>query len=152
MSFRKAGWEKVETRKHVYKGVFPSAEKPEEEIMLYGTVDYGMKDGSVKNGVEWAALMNLTKVEGEYKLKKYQVWIVSVMSRETLFQVFYGSGSPLTLLWKCNGNDSDKLPGIIVRGKHSTARCDKLLDAVFNFGKTDERPRSEEGTSYRKRR
>lgn len=77
MQFRQAGWEKVSTRKHVYKGVFPSSEKPDSEVMLYGTVDYGMKDGSSKEGVEWAALMNLTKVDGEYKLQRYQVWIVS---------------------------------------------------------------------------
>jgi hypothetical protein len=74
--FREAGWEKVSTRKHIVDGVFPSSEKPDQQVMLYGTVDYGMKDGTEKKGIEWAALMNLAKVDGSYKLAKYQVWIV----------------------------------------------------------------------------
>lgn len=82
MKFREAGWEKVETRKHIVNGIFPSSDKPEEQVMLNGTVDYGMKDGTSKSGIEWAALMNLTKENGEYKLQKYQVWIVS--SQESL--------------------------------------------------------------------
>jgi hypothetical protein len=46
--------------------------------MLYGTVDYGMKDGTSKDGIEWAARMHLVKTEkGDLKLKFYQVYIVS---------------------------------------------------------------------------
>jgi len=73
--FREAGWEKVALRKHVVKGVFPSLTSP-DELMLYGTVDYGMKDGSSKEGVEWAARMVFADPTVEApKLKFYQVYI-----------------------------------------------------------------------------
>jgi hypothetical protein len=78
MKFREAGWEKVATRKHTYKGIYPNPEKPEQDVMVYGTVDYGMKDGTKKEGIEWAARMDLTKdAQGNLKLQFYQVYLVS---------------------------------------------------------------------------
>ncbi len=76
-TFREAGWEKVLWRRHVCRGIFPSPSSPSTEIMTYGTVDYGFKDGTVKEGVEWAARLVLAYVEGQPKLAFYQVYIVS---------------------------------------------------------------------------
>lgn len=84
LEFREAGWEKVATRKHVVQGVY-LGEKGEHEVMLYGYVDYGFKDGSEKKGVEWAARMELTpdaQDQGKLKLHFYQVYIVSARGGE----------------------------------------------------------------------
>ncbi|KAI5449234.1 hypothetical protein NCC49_005213 [Naganishia albida] len=79
IQFREAGWAKVESREHVVLDVFPKKEKAgneDEELMLRGTVAYGMKDGS-EGRAEWAGHMKLrySKEEGGYKLAFYQVWI-----------------------------------------------------------------------------
>jgi hypothetical protein len=80
LQFREAGWEKVARREHVVVDVFarPVGEGEEAELMLRGTVKYGMKDGSEGNA-DWAGYMKLTwlEEEGGYKLAFYQVWIVS---------------------------------------------------------------------------
>jgi hypothetical protein len=84
LRFREAGWKDVATRKHTVKGTFIDAKSSPmtinavPQVMLYGTVDYGMKDGTSKDGIEWAARMHLVKTEkGDLKLKFYQVYIVS---------------------------------------------------------------------------
>lgn len=76
-AFREAGWEKVSRRRHVCKGMFPSPSNPSTEIMTYGTLDYGFKDGSVKEGIEWAGRLLLARVDGQPKIAFYQVYIVS---------------------------------------------------------------------------
>ena len=77
-AFREAGWEKVSTRKHTVQGIFPSPTKPDEELMLYGLVDYGNKDGSKKDGVEWAGRMTLAKdTDGSLRIRFYKVYFVS---------------------------------------------------------------------------
>lgn len=79
-NFRETGWEKVATRKHICKGTFFNGAKPDKEIMLYGTVDYGFKDGTQKSGVQWAARMLLTHSimdKEPPKIAFYQVYIVS---------------------------------------------------------------------------
>jgi len=78
--FRETGWEKVATRKHVCLGIFPSPSSPSIEVMTYGTVDYGLKDGSIKEGVEWAARLVLEYVQGQPKISFYQVYVVSRIS------------------------------------------------------------------------
>jgi hypothetical protein len=61
-------WTAVESRHHVVSKVYPA--KNEDELMLFGTVDYGLRSGrTVKS--EWAGRMIF---EGE-KLGFYQVWI-----------------------------------------------------------------------------
>jgi len=91
MHFRESGWEKVASRKHVVKGVYTKAKAAavdgknadtdadiDGQVMLYGHVDYGMKDGSEKKGVEWAGRMDLRpdeKDSGKLKLHFYQVYI-----------------------------------------------------------------------------
>lgn len=42
---------------------------------MYGVVDYGMKDGTSKNGIEWSAHL-VTDGQDEPKIKFYQVYIV----------------------------------------------------------------------------
>lgn len=81
LSFREGGWEKVREREHVVLDVFarPSAREGEDtELMIRGTVEYGMKDGSAGHA-DWAGFMKLRwlEEEGGYKLAFYQVWIVS---------------------------------------------------------------------------
>jgi hypothetical protein len=73
--FREGGWEKVATRKHICEGIF--AGKNADEVMTYGTVDYGFKDGSRKDGIEWAARLVMDQSSGQPKIKFYQVYIVS---------------------------------------------------------------------------
>lgn len=73
--FRVGGWEKVASRKHICKGIF-QGENP-DEVMTYGTVDYGFKDGSKKEGIEWAARLLVDQSSGSPKIKFYQVFIVS---------------------------------------------------------------------------
>lgn len=43
--------------------------------MLYGTVDYELKDGKSAN-VEWAARAHFTNAEGDLKMDFYQVYLV----------------------------------------------------------------------------
>ncbi|KAJ9107642.1 hypothetical protein QFC21_001102 [Naganishia friedmannii] len=88
LQFREQGWEKVQSREHVVLDVYPKAdaegkgeqEGGEFELMLRGTVDYGLKDGG-KGRAEWAGHMVLKYLEDEggYKLAFYQVWIASHM-------------------------------------------------------------------------
>ena len=80
IKFREQGWEKVSSRRHVVLDVFPrlGEGKEECELMLRGTVEYGMNDGG-KGAADWAGHMKLRYLEDEggYKLAFYQVWIVS---------------------------------------------------------------------------
>lgn len=43
--------------------------------MVYGTVDYVLKDGAKKN-VDWAARAHLVKNDGMVKMDFYQVYLV----------------------------------------------------------------------------
>lgn len=43
--------------------------------MLYGTVEYVLKDGK-KSGLEWAARAHLVKEQGVVKMDFYQVYMV----------------------------------------------------------------------------
>jgi prepilin-type processing-associated H-X9-DG protein len=84
VKFREAGWEKVASREHVVLDVFPKEKEGngDAELMLRGTVAYGMKDGS-NGSADWAGHMKLRWLEDEggYKLAFYQVWIVSRENR-----------------------------------------------------------------------
>lgn len=74
--FREAGWDKVATRHHVCSGIFPSPDN-KDELMTYGTVDYGFKDGTQKKGIEFAARLVMDQSGAQPKIKFYQVYIVS---------------------------------------------------------------------------
>jgi hypothetical protein len=68
-------WEKVSSRSHQPLKIFPFGEGS-GEMMLYGVVDYVMKDGE-KAGVDWAARGQLVKENGKVKWDYYQVYLVS---------------------------------------------------------------------------
>jgi hypothetical protein len=75
-NFRVGAWEKISRRRHVCEGIFAHPTNP-NEFMTYGTVDYTFKDGTGKNGVEFATRLVLDQSGAEPKIKFYQVFIVS---------------------------------------------------------------------------
>lgn len=68
-------WEKVAKRSHKPQQLYAFG-SGSDDIMLYGTVDYELKDGKETN-VEWAARAHFTNAEGELKMDFYQVYLVS---------------------------------------------------------------------------
>lgn len=74
LALSNARWEKVQSRQHHPLKVFPYGPNA-DEVMLYGTVDYVLKDG-VKKSVDWAARAHLVKNEGVVKMDFYQVYLV----------------------------------------------------------------------------
>lgn len=72
-------WEKVSSRAHRAIKIFPFGPHA-AEVMLYGTVAYGLKDGGEKK-VDWAARAELVKDEkdGKVRLAFYQVYLVSLV-------------------------------------------------------------------------
>jgi hypothetical protein len=72
-------WEKVASRKHKAIKIFPFGPNS-NEVMLYGTVQYGLKSGG-ESGIEWAARAHLVKEDGRVKMDFYQVYLVSVQAR-----------------------------------------------------------------------
>jgi hypothetical protein len=79
-------WEKVNRRKHTALKVFPFGPNS-NEVMLYGTVDYGLKDGREAT-VDWAARAHLVKHNGAVMMDFYQVYLVS---RSNIFAAYTGS-------------------------------------------------------------
>ncbi|KAF1996495.1 hypothetical protein P154DRAFT_623115 [Amniculicola lignicola CBS 123094] len=73
LGMRKALWEKVASRKHVASKIFPFG-PDSSEVMLRGTVQYGLKAGG-ESGLEWAAYARLVKVDGRVKMEFYQVYL-----------------------------------------------------------------------------
>ncbi|KAF2764717.1 hypothetical protein EJ03DRAFT_331615 [Teratosphaeria nubilosa] len=73
LQIRKGMWEKVARRSH--KPVRIYAFGPEsDDTMLYGTVDYELKDGR-KASVPWSARSHFTYEDGELKQDFYQVYL-----------------------------------------------------------------------------
>jgi hypothetical protein len=68
-------WEKVSSRSHNPMKIFPFGSYS-DELMLHGTVKYGMKAGGEKE-LDWAARVHLVKVDGKVKMDFYQVYLVS---------------------------------------------------------------------------
>ena len=83
---RKGMWEVVTSRKHTVYKMFPYGPDA-KEVMLYGKVQYGFKDGR-EVGVDWAARAELVKDSqgpGGWKFQYYQVYLVS---RHLLWKVW----------------------------------------------------------------
>ncbi|GAB7365479.1 hypothetical protein MBLNU230_g6552t1 [Neophaeotheca triangularis] len=75
---RKSMWEKVSARSHKPIKIFPfpsSSSGGGEEVMLYGTVDYVLKDGGKNVSVDWAARAHLVEQAAELKMDFYQVYL-----------------------------------------------------------------------------
>ena len=71
-------WSKVSSRKHNPIKVFPFG-PGSDEVMLYGTVEYGFKAGG-SGALPWAARAHMVKEGGDYKMSFYQVYLVSCES------------------------------------------------------------------------
>lgn len=71
-------WEKVATRHHKPVRLFPFG-LDASDVMLYGTVDYLMKDGRTIKGLDWAARAHLVKMNGVVQMDSYQVYLVSTI-------------------------------------------------------------------------
>jgi hypothetical protein len=67
-------WEKVSSRAHKPLKVFPYGPNS-DKLMLYGTVNYGLKTGEASTK-DWAARAHLVKKDGEVKMNFYQVYLV----------------------------------------------------------------------------
>ncbi|RMZ69922.1 fungal specific transcription [Pyrenophora seminiperda CCB06] len=73
-SLREAMWEKVASRVHEPVKIFPFGPNA-DEVMLYGTVKYGLKAGG-ESSKDWAARAQLVKDDdGKVMLKFYQVYL-----------------------------------------------------------------------------
>jgi len=68
-------WEKVAKRSHKPTKIF-SFGSGSDEVMIYGTVDYELKDGK-STTVDWSARAHLAHEDGELKMDLYQVYLVS---------------------------------------------------------------------------
>lgn len=67
-------WEHVASRKHKPLKIFPFGQNS-NELMLYGTVGYGLKNG--KNAeIDWAARAHLVEIGGSMEMDFYQVYLV----------------------------------------------------------------------------
>lgn len=75
LSLRQGMWEKVSRRRHHAIKIFPFGPSS-DEVMLYGTVEYGLKDGR-EAAVDWAARAHLVKQDGTVRMDFYQVYLVS---------------------------------------------------------------------------
>jgi len=69
-------WEKVAARSHKPAQIYAFA-KSSDDVMLYGTVDYELKDGKKAEGIEWAARAHFSPLGGQPKMDYYQVYLVS---------------------------------------------------------------------------
>lgn len=67
-------WEKVAKRSHKPVKIFPFG-AGSDEVMLFGTVDYELKDGK-KASVDWAARAHFAQEDGALKMDFYQVYLV----------------------------------------------------------------------------
>lgn len=94
-------WEKVSSRHHKPLKIFPYGSNA-DEVMLYGTVDYGLKDGK-SAAVEWAGHAHLVKDGGVVKMDFYQVYLVSLYSLlQSSIRPFFDSTYPRKMLRTLN--------------------------------------------------
>ena len=65
-------WSAVATRLHRPMGVFPF-DQHANEIMIYGNLDMGLKNGKKVDKIEWSARMVFAKESQPVKMEFYQV-------------------------------------------------------------------------------
>ncbi|GAA5882730.1 hypothetical protein JCM16303_006566 [Sporobolomyces ruberrimus] len=68
---RETMWGGVETRSHNPEKVYHFSDDA-QELMLHGTVSYGLKNGDKVENVGWAARMVFAQGSDELKLSRYQ--------------------------------------------------------------------------------
>lgn len=76
LALRKSLWEKVANRAHNPIKIFPFGPNS-NEVMLHGTVKYGLKAGG-ETSVDWAAHARLVKEGEKVKMEFYQVYLVGI--------------------------------------------------------------------------
>ncbi len=78
MELRKGLWSgPIQQRKHTLEKIFPfGSGEDAREVMLYGSVEYGLKNGKELT-VQWAARAVLAEYEGGLRFERYQVYLVS---------------------------------------------------------------------------
>lgn len=76
---RRGMWEKVAKRSHKPQQIYAFG-SGSDDVMLFGTVDYTLKDGRGTT-VEWSARAKFTLDGGNLKLDFYQVYLVSAAER-----------------------------------------------------------------------
>ncbi|KAF1938586.1 hypothetical protein EJ02DRAFT_383489 [Clathrospora elynae] len=75
LALRKGMWEKVSSRAHKPLKIFPFGPNA-DEVMIYGTVKYGLKAGG-ESIVDWAARAHLVRNEEKgVQMDFYQVYLV----------------------------------------------------------------------------
>ncbi|TKA23839.1 hypothetical protein B0A50_06974 [Salinomyces thailandicus] len=80
LKVRTGMWEKVAKRLHKPQKIFSFA-SGSDEVMLFGTVDYELRDGK-KAHVDWSARSHFAQEDGELKMDFYQVYLdTAAMSR-----------------------------------------------------------------------
>jgi hypothetical protein len=78
LELRKGMWAAIRARRHTVVKVFPFGPLS-KEVMLYGTVTYEFKDGG-EGKVPWAARAMMVQNGEAWKMKFYQVYLVSVLA------------------------------------------------------------------------
>lgn len=82
LELRKGLWSgPIKTRKHHVKKIFPfdgEGAEGKAEVMLYGFVEYGLKNGK-EIEVNWSARAVMVEEGQELKMKFYQVYLVSLL-------------------------------------------------------------------------
>jgi hypothetical protein len=73
VALRKTMWEKVASRNHFPAKVFPFGDGS-DELMLYGTVDYELKEGAGSTK-DWSARAKMVKEDGVVRMSFYQVYL-----------------------------------------------------------------------------
>ncbi|KAK7184972.1 hypothetical protein DPSP01_002800 [Paraphaeosphaeria sporulosa] len=73
LALRKGLWDKVASRVHNPIKIFPYGPNS-NEVMLHGTVKYGLKAGG-ESSLDWAAYARLVKEEEKVKMEFYQVYL-----------------------------------------------------------------------------
>lgn len=74
IKMRHGMWEKVAKRSHKPAQLYAFG-SGSNDIMLYGTVDYTLKDGR-STVVEWSARAHFIQDDGDLKMRFYQVFLV----------------------------------------------------------------------------
>jgi hypothetical protein len=96
LALRKGMWEKVKSRKHTPTKIFPFGEDS-DEVMLFGRVEYVMKEGDREAGLDWAARARLVEEGGVVRMAFYQVYLVSL----SLWYLFLLGCTRRVLKWSC---------------------------------------------------
>jgi hypothetical protein len=74
-------WKNVSSRTHKPHKVFPYGPNA-KELMLFGTVNYGLKSGETSSK-DWAARAQLVNEDGRVKMCFYQVYLVRLLALAT---------------------------------------------------------------------